>query len=109
NPAVMKSGLYTDVALQTGTSKLHMSSHLYTAGELVNFPGRRFEVIEILPYSKKLKNHRAFKKANVTTRNFPKQVSEIRKEMKIADGGDNYLFFTTDLNNEKIVLVCNKI
>jgi hypothetical protein len=105
----MKSGLFTDVALQTGTLKLHVSSHLYTADELVDFPGRRFEIMEVLPYSKKLKNHWAFKKANVTTRNFPKQVSEIRKEMKIADGGENYLFFTTNLNNEKIVMVCKKV
>ncbi len=109
NPAIMKSGLFNEIALQTGTSKLHLSSHLYTADELVKFPGRRFEILEALPYSKKLKNHQAFKKANITTRNFPKQVSEIRKEMKIADGGENYLFFTTNLNNEKIVLVCKKI
>lgn len=109
NPAVMKSGLFTELALQTGTSKLHVSSHLYTAYEIVDFPGRRFEIIEVLPYSKKLRKHPDFKKANITTRNFPKQVSEIRNEMKIADGGENYLFFTTDLNNEKIVIVCKKI
>ena len=109
NPAVMKSGLFAEVALQTVTSKLHVSSHLYTADKPVNFPGRRFEIIEVLPYSKKLKRHPALKKANVTTRNFPRQVTEIRDEMKIADGGDIYLFFTTNLNNEKIVLVCKKI
>lgn len=108
NPAVMKSGLFAEVALQTGTSKLQVNSHLYTADQLVNFPGRRFEIIEILPYSQKLKKHQAFKKANVTIRNFPKQVAGIRKEMKIADGGEDYLFFTTNLNNDKIVLVCKK-
>lgn len=109
NPAVMKSGLFAEIAIQTETSKLHVSSHLYTSDLLLVFPGRRFEITQVLPYSKKLKKHPAFKKANVTTRNFPKQVSELRKEMKIADGGDNYLFFTTNLNNEKIVLVCKKI
>jgi len=109
NPAVMKSGLFAEIAIQTETSKLHVSSHLYTSDLLLAFPGRRFEITQVLPYSKKLKKHPAFKKANVTTRNFPKQVSELRKEMKIADGGDNYLFFTTNLNNEKIVLVCKKI
>src|SRR5690606_27550055 len=109
NPAVMKSGLFTEVGLQTETSKLHVSSHLYTSNSLVDFPGRRFEITDVLPYSKKLKKHPAFQKANITTRNFPKQVSEIRKEMKIADGGDIYLFFTTNLNDEKIVIVCKKV
>ena len=109
NPAVMKSGLFAEVALQTQTLKLHVSSHLYTSNSLVDFPGRRFEIIEVLPYSRKLKKHPAFQKANITTRNFPKQVSEIRKEMKTADGGDIYLFFTTNLNDDKIVAVCKKI
>lgn len=109
NPAVMKSGLFAEVAIQTRTSKLHDNSHLYTSKEVVEFPGRRFEIKETLPYSKKLKKHPVFKKANITTRNFPMQVSEIRKEMKIADGGENYLFFTTNLHEERIVLVCKKI
>lgn len=109
NPAVMKSGHFAEVGLQTETTKLHVSSHLYTSNRLVEFPGRRFEITEVLPYSKKLKKHAAFQKANITTRNFPKQVSDLRKEMKTADGGDIYLFFTTNLNDEKIVIVCKKI
>lgn len=109
NPAVMKSGLYAEVGRQTETSKLHVSSHLYTSNNLIDFPGRRFEIIEVLPYFKKLKKHPAFQKANITTRNFPKQVSEIRKELKIADGGDIYIFFTTNLMDVKIVVVCKKI
>jgi len=109
NPAVMKSGHFAEVGLQTETTKLHVSSHLYTSNRLVEFPGRRFEITEVLPYSKKLKKHPAFQKANITTRNFPKQVSDLRKEMKTADGGDIYLFFTTNLNDEKIVIVCKKI
>ena len=48
-------------------------------------------------------------KANITTRNFPDSVEEIRKKWKINDGGSTYCFFTTDLNNDKIVLLCSKI
>jgi hypothetical protein len=48
-------------------------------------------------------------KANITIRNFPDSVEEIRKKWKIKDGGSTYCFFTTDLNNNKIVLLCNKI
>ncbi|QED36977.1 class I SAM-dependent methyltransferase [Antarcticibacterium arcticum] len=110
NPAVMKSGLFAEVASQTGTTKLHSNSHLFTSDEIQHFPGRSFKVLEILPYLKKiLKKHPAFKKANITTRNFPKTVEDLRKELKIEDGGDSYLFFTTNLNNDKIMLVCEKI
>jgi hypothetical protein len=49
------------------------------------------------------------KKANITTRNFPESVEEIRKKWKIKDGGNSYCFFTTDMNNHKIVLICTKI
>ena len=47
-------------------------------------------------------------KANITTRNFRLSVSELRKRLNIKDGGDIYLFFTTDLNDRQIVLICEK-
>ena len=49
------------------------------------------------------------KKANITTRNFTETVENIRKKWKIHDGGTTYCFFTTDVNNKKIVLLCNKL
>lgn len=109
NPAVMKSGLFAEVGFKTGTCKLHVSSHLYTSNELTDFPGRKFRITEVYPYTKKLKKHLQFQKANITTRNFPKSVSEIRTELKIKDGGDKYLFFTTNMEDEKIVIVCQKV
>lgn len=110
NPAVMKSGLFSELANQTSTAKLHFNSHLYTSDELVDFPGRIFEVIKVLTYNKKvLIKEIGSKKANVTTRNFPKSVEQIRKELKINEGGDQYLFFTTNLFNEKIVISCQKV
>ena len=48
-------------------------------------------------------------KANITTRNFPLSVGDIRKKLKIKDGGNIYLFFTTDIDNSKIILVCSKV
>lgn len=109
NPAIMKSGLFAAVSQQTETSKLHPNSHLYTSDSLKDFPGRKFEILQEIPYSKKaLKKQLMLVKANITTRNFPKPVEVIRKELKLADGGDHYLFFTTNLQNDKIVLVCRK-
>ncbi len=56
-----------------------------------------------------MKKHLANLKANVTIRNFPESVDEIRKKWKIKDGGNRYCFFTTDKNDNKIVLICKKI
>jgi len=110
NPAIMKSGMFGELARQTDSDVLHSNSHLFTSKELKIFPGRRFEILDVLPYHKKhLKQRLTLKKANITTRNFPKTATEIRKELKIEDGGDCYLFFTTNLNDKKIVVVCKKI
>jgi len=110
NPAIMKSGMFRDLARQTDSCTLHSNSHLFTSKVLKEFPGRRFEILEVLPYNKKLLKQRlTLKKANITTRNFPKTVAEIRKELKFGDGGDSYLFFTTNLNEKKIVVVCKKV
>ncbi|HSM62553.1 MAG TPA: hypothetical protein VK833_01315, partial [Gillisia sp.] len=109
NPAIMKSKLFSALAEETNTLKLQANSNLFTSEELKPFPGRSFEIQELITYNKKaLKRSLKLKKANITTRNFPKSVSEIRKELKIEDGGQDYLFFTTDLNNDKVVLVCKK-
>jgi len=110
NPAIMKSGMFRDLAGQTDSCTLHSNSHLFTSKGLKEFPGRRFEILKVLPYNKKqLKQRLTLKKANISIRNFPKTVAEIRKELKIEDGGDTYLFFTTNLDEKKIVVVCKKV
>ena len=63
-----------------------------------------------MPFNiKELKKKLKLKKANITTRNFPDSVEKIRKKLKIQEGGDSYLFFTTNLKEEKIVLICRKV
>lgn len=109
NSAIMKSGEFTAVGARFGLAKLHEHSHLYTLDHLVPFPGRRFKIESCVPYSKSEMQKFAHSKANITTRNFPDSVEEIRKKWKIKDGGSTYCFFTTDLNNQKIVILCSKI
>lgn len=110
NAAIMKSGAFNEVATQLDVKKLHPHSHLYTSDMLIDFPGRRFEVQQVLPFSKQeMKEFIQGKKMNVTVRNFPQTVEDIRKKWKIADGGNTYAFFTTAMNNEKIVVLCGKI
>jgi hypothetical protein len=110
NNAIMKSGGFDEIGIQYNLGKLHSHSHLYTSENLIEFPGRIFEIKKVFHYSKKeMKTNLENTKANITTRNFPESVEEIRKKWKIKDGGSIYSFFTTDLNNDKIVLLCNKI
>ena len=76
----------------------------------IKFPGRGFKILAVLPYDKKkivklLPN----KKANITTRNFNKSVAQIRKELKIKDGGDDYLFFTKNIHDKLSCIYCKKL
>jgi hypothetical protein len=110
NAAIMKSGGFDQVSHSFKINKLHPHSHLYTSNELIAFPGRSFEIIHVIDYNKKeMKRFLERKKANLTIRNFPGTVENIRQKWKIEAGGDAYCFFTTDVNNQKIVLICKKI
>lgn len=109
NSAVLKAGAFNIVANTLKVTKLHKHSHLYTSNELMTFPGRRFKIEKVIPFNKKEFAKLGIKKANVTTRNFPISVSDIRKKLKIKDGGNAYLFFTTNIQNEKVILICSKI
>ncbi len=110
NSAIMKSGAFDAVGSQFNLDKLQQNSHLYTSETLIDFPGRIFKISENIKYGKsEMKQFLQNKKANITTRNFPESVENIRKKWKIADGGNLYCFFTTDLNTNKIVLLCTKI
>ena len=89
--------------------KLHKHTHLFTSDEIIDFPGRIFKVESVKNYDKKLlKKFFPDNKANVTVRNFPKSVAQIRKETSLKDGGNFYIFFITDLNDKLKVIICKK-
>ena len=109
NAAILKSGGFHQIASQLKVFKIHQHSHLYTSENLIDFPGRSFKIEAVLNYDKKkIKKLIADQKANITTRNFPKTVAQIRKETNLKDGGTTYLFFTTDLENKLICILCAK-
>lgn len=110
NSAVMKTGQFNRLSEVYQLDKLHPHSQLYTSDKLITFPGRVFNIAAIYPFNKQnMKEQLQNQKANITIRNFPISVSELRKKWKIKDGGHQYFFFTTDCNNEKIILLCEKI
>lgn len=108
NSAIMKSGAFEAVSQHYKVNKLHKHSQLYTSDTLIDFPGRKFTINEVLPYQKGEMKQLKGKKMNVTARNFPLQVADILKKWKIKDGGDTYAFFTTNKEGDKIVVVCSK-
>ena len=111
NASLLKAGAFKSTAARFGMEKLHVSSHLYTSDERKdNFPGRSFVVEEVYPFSGKLCKSLAkdIPQANITVRNFPLSVDELRKRTKIADGGEVYLFATTLADNSKILVKCRK-
>lgn len=108
NATLLKAGFFQLIAEKFQLKKIAQHSHLYTSEELISFPGRSFEVIEIIPFSKKAMKSWSNKKANITTRNFPISVENIRKKFKIKDGGEDYLFFTTTQAGDKIAIHTQK-
>ncbi len=110
--ALLKAGAFRSVAARYDLQKLHPNSHLYTGNlPLADFPGRSFEVITCGNFGKhgEKRLFRYGKKMNLTVRNFPASVAELRKRLKLADGGDLYLFATTLANEEKQWILCKKI
>jgi len=109
NASIMKSGGMDHLVNEYNLSKLHEHTHLFTSNDLISFPGRRFKIEEVVPYSKKcMRELSSLEKANVSTRNFPLSVAELRKKWKLKDGGSSYLFFVTLNDNSKAVLICKK-
>ncbi len=92
--------------------KLHQHSHLYTSDVLrTDFPGRIFKVLAVEKADgATLKVHLGPEaRAHVTTRNFPDSVADFRRRTGIREGGEVYLFATTDLRGRPVVLVCEKL
>ncbi len=112
NTSVLKAGAYKSVSLRYGVEKLHVSSHLYASDHIVSsFPGRIFEITEVIPFSSRICKVLSSKitQANISVRNFPLSVEELRKRTHIADGGNVYLFATTLSDNKKVLIQCEKV
>lgn len=111
NASILKAGGFKVLSAAYCMKKLHPNSHLYTSDELVaDFPGRVFRIEKSYSFNKKemkdlLGN---ISKANISIRNFPSTVDELRKRTKLKDGGDVYLFATTLNSGDKVLLECYK-
>lgn len=108
NASIMKAGLFKTISQRYNVQKLHPNTHLYTSDQLVNnFPGRSFKVKKLTKVQKK--EIQDIEKANLSIRNFPGNVADLRKKLKLKDGGDIYIFASTLNDNSKVLIICQKI
>lgn len=112
NASILKAGGFNVTAHRYNLQKLHKHSHLYTGDRLVDdFPGRIFQVEEWFGANRKeiRRFAAAVPKTNITVRNYPHSVAEIRKRWGLTEGGDNYLFATTLNDGQKVWISCSKL
>lgn len=111
NASIMKAGCFDELAAAYGVSPVSRNSHLFLSDEPIeDFSGRSF-VVERVTTMNKGELRKALvgiEKANIATRNFPLTVAELRKRLKIKDGGDVYIFATTTAEGEHLLLISRK-
>lgn len=111
NASMMKAGCFAALAERFHLSALDRNSHLFVSDvEVPDFPGRQFLIERVTSMNKReLKTALAgIQKANITIRNFPMSVAELRKRMKLQEGGDTYIFATTVADKGHQLFVCRK-
>ena len=111
NASIMKAGCFDELAAAYGVSPVSRNSHLFLSAEPVDgFPGRSFSIERVTTLNKReLRQALAgIEKANIATRNFPLSVAELRKRLKLKDGGDVYIFATTTAEDEHLLLISHK-
>ena len=112
NASLMKAGCFNVLSKRYGARMLSKNSHLFVSRDLIAaFPGRSFRIIAISSFNKKeLKRHLSgITKANIATRNFPLSVAELRKRLKLKDGGETYIFATTLSDESHVLVITEKV
>ena len=111
NASLMKAGCFGVLSGRYDARMLSKNSHLFVSQAPIEaFPGRSFRIIAVSSFNKKeLKRHLSgITKANIATRNFPLSVAELRKRLKLKDGGETYIFATTLSDESHVLVITNK-
>ena len=112
NASIMKAGCFDEVARRFGVRPVSINSHLFLSPiEIHDFPGRRFRIVSISSMNRQeLKRSLiGIERANITVRNFPLSVDQLRKKLRLKDGGDTFIFATTNADNAHQLFICRKI
>lgn len=120
NASIMKAGCFAEVEERFKVQQVAMNSHLFlSSDEIEDFPGRKFRILAISSMNKQEIKHTfseiinqkltSMESANIAVRNFPMSVDQLRKKLKLKDGGDTFIFATTLASGEHKLLICRKI
>lgn len=112
NASILKAGVQNSLCQKYNVRKLHPFSHLFISTHFIeDFPGRSFEIEDACSFAKKdLKRMLAdITQCNLTVRNFPATVAELRKRLKLREGGDIYLFATTLADGSHALIRCKRL
>lgn len=112
NASIMKAGCFDEIQARFHVAQLDNNSHLFVSDhEIPDFPGRRFKIEHVTSMNKReLKEAlTGIDRANITVRNFPVSVAELRKKLKLKDGGDVFIFATTVAKEGHQLFICRKI
>ncbi len=112
NASLMKAGCFGVISSRYGVKMLAKNSHLFVSEDPVaDFPGRSFRIKAVSSFNKKdiKRQLSGITKANIATRNFPLSVTELRKRLKLKDGGDTYIFATTLSDESHVLFICEKV
>lgn len=112
NASIMKAGCFAELERAFGARQVERNSHLFVSEHFIeDFPGRKFRVEKVTTLNKKdIKNALdGIVKANITVRNFPMSVEQLRKRLKIKEGGSDYIFATTLMDKSHVLLLCSRL
>ena len=119
NASIMKAGCFGALSQRFRLAPLAHDSHLFvpsaapdgaSGGEGGAFPGRVFRIGAVTTMGKRELRHalQGIDRANIATRNFPLKADQLRRRLKLRDGGDTYIFGTTLADGSHVLIVCRK-
>ena len=110
--SIMKAGCFDELEERYPVQQISQNSHLFLSSvEIEDFPGRKFQILSVSSMNKQelriaLKD---IERANISVRNFPLSADQLRKKLKLKDGGDTYIFATTTSDGAHRLFICRKI
>lgn len=111
NSSIMKAGCFSELAHHYDVSPISANSHLFVSPHFIDdFPGRQFEIVAISSMNKRelRTTFAGISQANVAVRNFPMTAEQLRQRLRLRDGGENYVFATTEEDGQHIIFLCKK-
>lgn len=112
NASIMKAGCFAEIEQAFEVSQLAPNSHLFASDQAIaDFPGRTFRVTAVTSMNKQeLKQAlKDIRQANIAVRNFPMSVADLRKRLKLSEGGNDYIFATTLTEGKKVLIICQHL